>query len=519
MMYNFKKKITAMGKALAIAVVVALMSGGGTIHAGDFEAYGPDCGGGRDSGAVTFANEIFGPGSEVQKLPDGGTFQVIYTMATQFMGSEGFFMTFTLDNDAHWGDALTSASLVYDGVGTVSRNLTEFGQSGQSSARFYISTNATGPMGVGDTFTLTFNVKNAQALARAGEKLNIDVEVKTDSGNIVDSREKLYYAKSNDGVLLELTADTDHDDFYIDVIKESKLFTDPPESLSETEVLIGIVNLTNDSAMEDDGCTDFQLGQGDANGSTAGIITIKGKFGSFVNAPGRVFLDFDGGTLPFTLNADATIATLVLSSPQLQDLEEDTDGGTIHLIVDGITPIDEFIPLADFVIDYSTATYTTDDKLEDVELNELRKNGSFGRIPFVLPPSQVGGAGPFKHYVRIVNPSSTDGAVFLTLVNDLGASCIFDLKVVDDVYGDPAVASVLKAGASTQMISIDKIYESAKMTCSDFDIYHSDPPNFPKPGKLRLDVNAEFGETDTSSGVIVNSVTPFTDGTGFSMIP
>ncbi len=518
----FKKKLMAMGKALALALAVSLVAGG-MAYAGDFAAYGPDCDGdgAPNLGAVTFANEIFGVGSGAMKLPDGSTFQVVYTMATAFMGSEGFFMTFTLDNGAQWGDSLTSASVIYTptAAGNVSVNLTELGQSGQSSARFYISTNSNTPTDAGDTFTLTFNVKNATALAKAGQKLNIDVEVKTDSGNPVDSREKVYYAKSNDGVLLELTADADHDDFYIDVIKESKLFTDPPESLTETEVIIGIVNLTNDAAKEDDGCTDFMIGQGDADGTTTGTLTIDGKFGAFAKAPGSLFLNFDGGTLAFTVNADATKATLELTSLQLQILEADPDGGTIHLLVDEVTPIDEFVPIGEFKINYGTATYTKNDKLQGVELNELQKNGSFARIPFVLPPTQVGGAGPFRHYVRIVNPSTTDGNVYLTLVNDLGTACTFDLEQVDDVYDNPAVNDVLKAGAGTQMISIDALYDAAQVTCAKFSVHESNPPNFPKPGKLRLDVNAEFGETDTPTGVIVNSVTPFTDGTGFSMVP
>lgn len=301
------------------------------------------------------------------------------------------------------------------------------------------------------------------------------------------------------------------------MIKESKLFTDPPESITETEVIIGIVNLTNDAAKEDDGCADFMIGQGDANGTTTGTLTIDGKFGAFKN--GNVFLNFDGGVLPFTLNTEMTKATLQLTSLQLQVLEADLDGGTIHLVTDEATPIDEFVPIGEFKITYGTATYTKNDKLQGVELNELQKNGSFARIPFVLPPTQEGGAGPFRHYVRIVNPSTTDGNVYLTLVNDLGAACTFNLDQVDDVYGNPAVNAVLKAGAGTQMISINQIYDAAQIECRDFGVHESDPPNFPKPGKLRLDVNAEFGETDTPTGVIVNSVTPFTDGTGFSMIP
>jgi len=148
----------------------------------------------------------------------------------------------------------------------------------------------------------------------------------------------------------------------------------------------------------------------------------------------------------------------------------------------------------------------------------VEKNGSFARKTFLLSPSQAGGAaGSLRNFVRVTNPSTTDGSVFFTVINDVGDSCMFNLKDVQDIYDAPAVVEKLKAKASTQFISVDKIYTVAEKKCTFSIKPYSDASALPKPSKLRLDVNAEFGVTGDWSGVVVDAISPSTDGTGFTL--
>lgn len=122
--------------------------------------------------------------------------------------------------------------------------------------------------------------------------------------------------------------------------------------------------------------------------------------------------------------------------------------------------------------------------VRNLPLHPLVKNGSEARLTFALMPG-----GAFPYFVRITNPSENDGIVTLRLINDRGEKS--SPIVLGDIEGIDS--DFLAAGASTGLLSIDKIYAA---TTRDFE-HHG--------GKLRIDVNAEFGKTGQLSGVVLNA--------------
>ncbi len=544
------KKLMKMKEALVLALVAVFaltsMAYAGTTQVGLVDSAvalpggftpGPLVGG--ITSGVTFARELFGtcPSGTAVVIPEGANnyFGVVYTMNTAVTTSGFFFIEFNLKN-AKWGEALADTSLVYEPIagGTVKVSKTQGGQTWESFAK-YIITPADNNTDKGDKYTLIFKVKDATALATPGTKLPIEIKLYTDAGNQLDSTETPWYATSAYGANLEVKKDPTHDDFKIDVMQGSKFFTAPPESVSSTHVILGLLNLGNDGAKEDDGKTDFRLGLGDANGTTKGELVITGTFNAAKKAPGMLYLGVDANSdgiyewkkEGFTIDTTVTPhkATLALDVTGLQYLADKarTPAGSckIGMMVDGVTEIDQMkaedhLPHAVFTLNYGNPCYI--DHVVESDLNPVEKNGSFARKTFLLSPSQAGGAGTLRNFVRVTNPSTTDGSVFFTVINDAGDSCMFNLKEVTDSYDTQAVTDKLKAKASTQFISVDKIYEVAQKKDPKFSIKpYSDASALPKPSKLRLDVNAEFGVTGDWSGVVVDAISPSTDGTGFTL--
>lgn len=120
----------------------------------------------------------------------------------------------------------------------------------------------------------------------------------------------------------------------------------------------------------------------------------------------------------------------------------------------------------------------------------LAKNGATEYVDLALKPG-----GAFSDYVRITNRSSTDGNVFLTVINDNGDKASIGLS---DIEGQ--TSNVLAGNASTSQITIQSIFDAAA----------AKGLTLTGEQKLRLVVDAEV--TDLS----VQSYTISTDGTTFS---
>jgi hypothetical protein len=183
------------------------------------------------------------------------------------------------------------------------------------------------------------------------------------------------------------------------------------------------------------------------------------------------------------------------------DLNNDTvasDGlfdGKVCVTVDGETVIEE----SDYTVTWTgTANTGYVDKTVTGELSSLSRNGSRAEINMLLDPNS-----DFRNFVRITNPSSIDGRVFLELINDDGVSESFNLN--DIVVNGTAQPASIAGGASTRLIPMSAIVNAAGVATV------SSARN-----KFRLVVDGEFGETGETSGVRLENVTLATDNSTFS---
>lgn len=144
-------------------------------------------------------------------------------------------------------------------------------------------------------------------------------------------------------------------------------------------------------------------------------------------------------TATFLLNENAVGAP---ATPTYVDVVY-TVGGTA-----AITPA-VYTGLYDVVTD---AVATTSD-VNLGQTTELAKNGASEEVNLALNPNGV-----YSNFVRISNTSSIAGEVFLTVINDAGASKSIKLQ---DIAGQTAT-NVLGAGASTTQINIQSIFAAAE---------------------------------------------------------
>lgn len=118
---------------------------------------------------------------------------------------------------------------------------------------------------------------------------------------------------------------------------------------------------------------------------------------------------------------------------------------------------------------------------------KLVYSGSTDRVDLSLTPLSEGGSG--KQFVRVTNPSDTDGKVTFTMVNDLGKEVSFPISAV--TAGGAALPAVLNKGASTPLISLDTLYAVAQSVDATFAVdTHADGSK----GKLRIIVRGDFGD-------------------------
>lgn len=167
------------------------------------------------------------------------------------------------------------------------------------------------------------------------------------------------------------------------------------------------------------------------------------------------------------------------------------------------------------------AGYTSTSSSGTCSLSSLVKNGSSDRITFLLTPQSEGGV--FKGWVRISNPSTIGGNVFLKLTNDLGVSASFPMNAIT------GLSAALAAKTSTGLISNDALLAAAKTVVPTFTaLVDTNGDGVMEKGKLRLEVDAEFGDgsnavsskigiegTHAPTGVNVQAVTTATDNTSF----
>ncbi len=446
-------------------------------------------------GAPAFASEIFGTGSDATVLSPT---TAVYTMAATPGGGSAFNVTYTLSG-ATWGAALTSGSLAFndaDASGSAaSVTLTSGGTGTDSTAVFRVDVNTS--ITAGDTFTLTYDIDGASSLASTTNTVTLGVTLVDVLGNVDTVGAAGAVATSAQGTALSSAATAGNP--AIDVTLNSTLFVG-----SLTSIQLGSIGLADGAAVEDDGATAWATNGGDA-AVTALTVTVNGGFAASIGVDtdanaataDGVFIDlnnngaYNAGEEADTLTS--TTATFNLTGAEAATVEAlGTAGTDIYMVVDGTTPIEVSNPTVDISVDWTNATYA-DSSSTGNALAAVVKNGSQDRVEFALTPG-----GAFSNFIRITNPSSTSGSVFLTVTDDAGNSSSIDLG---DVAGQ---STTLGAGASTSLIDINDIAAAT----TGLDTSNS--------GKLRIDINAEFGATGTTTGVYATSVTVSTDGTTFS---
>lgn len=398
------KKFFSYLVVAAVAVALGLLPG--SAQAGTL------ANGAAPAGA-TFANEIFGPGSDATVVPTAAA-TAIYIMASG--PASDFIITYTLGQGATWGTALTSGSLVYAplGTGVASCALTDGGGVDDNTVEFRVTVTSAISGVLGDTFTLTYDIDDADVLATAGTAINLAVTLTDNLGN-VDSAENVDIFDSADGTTETVAAAWPG--AQIDVATTNVNFIG---ALSATEVILGSVAMADGAAVQDDGTTAWAITITDAAATVT--LTVTGDFSASLGVDtdsdtataDGVYLDlnnsgsYTAGEEADTL--DATTATWNLSNANVLIL---TAARNIHMVVDGTTAIVEQTPSATIVVDWTTATYGDDAVTGD--LLALTKNGAT-RDVYNIP----GSASSDQAYVRIYNTSSIDGTVRGTLYDQSG---------------------------------------------------------------------------------------------------
>ncbi|MEQ1527916.1 MAG: hypothetical protein ABL925_01265 [Methylococcales bacterium] len=133
------------------------------------------------------------------------------------------------------------------------------------------------------------------------------------------------------------------------------------------------------------------------------------------------------------------------------------------------------------------------------DISPIAKNGSEDRLTFMLTPN-----GSYAGLFRVTNPSSIEGKVFLTVIDDAGVTAsvvLTDLGLSSDN---------LTAGASTGLINVNTLGAAAKAKNAAF--------NASGVSKLRLVANGEFGTTGSSNGINLQALSVSKTGESFSMM-
>lgn len=173
------------------------------------------------------------------------------------------------------------------------------------------------------------------------------------------------------------------------------------------------------------------------------VVTVAGDFSA-------VAKDKDG-------NLDVTKVTLgALKLTKLEANKATFEGvpatGSLGLTVDGVTPMVSQTFVASFA-----PVVKADYKFAAAELGpigQITRDGSAVSVQTVTAPDSA-----YQNYIRLTNVSGLDGNVTLTVINNDGVSKSVNLGAL--VTGG---SDILKAGASTNQISVKAIAEAAGIT-------------------------------------------------------
>lgn len=267
----------------------------------------------------------------------------------------------------------------------------------------------------------------------------------------------------------------------IDVTKQAKLFT--TGAPSTTSAGFGGLNLSVKAATYGADLTAGALSLFDMVGGDA-VVTVSGNFSAAApNGAGTLL----GGIPATSLNADKTAITFKLATTAPV---APIAGGQLVYAATGLTAISPSVFNAKLTL--GTGAKVTSAPADVTGFATLAKNGATATVDLALKPG-----GAYSNYVRISNKSSIAGNVYITVINDSGDSRTINLG---DVAGQ--TTSILTAGASTNQITIQDIYNAAA----------AKGLTLTGDGKLRLVVDAEI----TNGELSVQTYTTSKDANSFS---
>jgi hypothetical protein len=267
----------------------------------------------------------------------------------------------------------------------------------------------------------------------------------------------------------------------IDVTKAAKTFTNG----SQTSAAFGGLNLSVKSATYGANLSGTALTLANMIGTSA-VLTVSGSFsaagvagaGTTLAALAATSIDTNKSAITFALGGAPTAIVaggLIYATPALTATSV------------AIAP-----SLFSAKLTLGTGAQVTSAPADVSNFANLAKNGATAFVDLALKPGGV-----FSNYVRISNKSAISGNVYITAINDAGASATFNLG---EVAGQ--TSTVLNAGASTTQMTIQDIFNAAaaKGLALSAD------------GKLRLVVDAEI----TSNTLDVQTYTVSKDGNSFA---
>jgi hypothetical protein len=346
------------------------------------------------------------------------------------------------------------------------------GGTGSSSAEFNANV-GTSDLAAGDDLDLTFdeiNVENTD-----GVSVTVSVTRADNFGTASVKSLTSALLEHTDSFAVTYTPDAAIDD--IDVTAGAVSFEG-----AATGVTAGEVDIDYTAGVDETGAALLQ-----ATISDSYAISIEGAngldaFSTSTNADatitfGAIALELDGTTASATANTAAAFVTG----------DVDLDVGATNATVINETSI--VAP----VTGTPETGFNTDSLNSSGSLSSLNKNGSAARLSFALTPG-----GAYPQFIRITNPSGISGDVTLQLTNDDG-----------DTSSSVAIAS-LDAGASSDLLNIDDVFATVQAADATFELGAT--------AKLRVSIDAEFGETGESTGVILGSFSLSTDGNTFNMM-
>lgn len=409
-----------MKKVASIFLSVMLVSALFVVnaHAGTF------VNGDAPAGA-TLATEIFGTDSDATVVPTPTQSTAVYTMASAPGAGAAFIVEYTLGNGATWGDALTAGSCAYGGGGgDVTIALTAGGGTDDFTASFRVD--VTVAMMVGDTFTLTYDVDDADSLATADQIIPLGITLTDTLSAPVDTAGSVDALTSEDGTTEVFAASAQPGTLFIDVATGSINFGGTSaDKLTLTSVRLGTLTVTDNAGpVEDDGTTEWAHGAGDATCTAGAVgpplagtyITLTGEFAACVAAPGDVTVTIGGfGVLSARTLGTITASTVTLPLTNAQFLAMLTGAAqNVDMIVDGVTAIPDTTPVATMNVAWAGLNYGVD--LVSGNLRELKRNGTT-----VYPGIVIGSGYGYEGGFRIVNRGASAANIYFQVQNYDGA--------------------------------------------------------------------------------------------------